>query len=119
MKIVIIEDNPDILEIMGYILKDEGNEVISSPDHKIVEDLVDINPDLVLMDELLPGARGSELCLKIKEDEKTKHIPVVLVSTIPHLDKLAAKCHADAYIEKPFSITVLSELINGYAPPTK
>lgn len=115
MKIIIIEDNPDILDIMGYILKDDGNEVISSPDANIIDRLADLNPDLVLMDELLPGARGSELCLKIKENETTKHIPVVLVSTIPHLDKLAAKCHADNYLEKPFSIADLSALINSYA----
>ncbi len=115
MKIVVIEDNPDILDIMGYILKDEGYEVISSPDAKIVDNLAEVNPDLVLMDELLPGARGSELCLRIKQDEQTKHIPVILVSTIPHLDKLAVKCYADGYLEKPFSIVHLSELINSYA----
>ncbi|WP_462265430.1 response regulator [Mucilaginibacter sp.] len=115
MKIVIIEDNPDILDIMDYILKDEGNEVISSSDAKVIDTLADINPDLVLMDELLPGARGSELCLKLKQDEATRHIPVILVSTIPHLDKLAARCHADGFLEKPFSITHLSELINTYA----
>lgn len=115
MKVVIIEDNPDILDIMGYILKDEGNEVISSPDAKIVDRLAEVNPDLVLMDELLPGARGSQLCLKIKQDEATKHIPVILVSTIPHLDKLAEKAKADGYLEKPFSIVTLSELISTYA----
>jgi DNA-binding response OmpR family regulator len=116
LKIVIIEDNPDILEIMGYILKDEGNEVISSPDAKVMDSLAEINPDLVLMDELLPGVRGSELCRKIKQDEATQHIPVILVSTIPHLDKLAMQCKADNYIEKPFSISTLSELIHSYAP---
>lgn len=116
MKIVIIEDNPDILDIMGYILKDDGNEVISSADAKIVDRLADINPDLILLDELLPNARGSELCLQIKTNALTRHIPVILVSTIPHLDKLARQSHADGYMEKPFSIVHLSELIKSYAP---
>ncbi|GAB2692307.1 response regulator [Mucilaginibacter koreensis] len=115
MKVLIVEDNADILDIMGYILKDDGNEVISSPDAKMVANLAEMNPDLVLMDELLPGARGSELCLKIKQNPATSHIPVILVSTIPHLDALAQKCQADGYLEKPFSIAHLSELINSYA----
>lgn len=115
MKVVIIEDNPDILDIMGYILKDDGNEVISSPDAKIVDELAIINPDLVLLDELLPGARGSEICLRLKQDEATRHIPVILVSTVPHLAKLAAQSKADAFLEKPFSISHLSELIATYA----
>jgi CheY-like chemotaxis protein len=115
LKIVIIEDNPDILDIMGYILKDDGNEVISSPDAKIAANLAEINPDLVLMDELLPGARGSEVCLKLKQDPATRHIPVILVSTIPHLAALAEKSQADGFLEKPFSIVHLSELIGSYA----
>ncbi len=113
---MIIEDNPDILDIISYILTDEGNEVISSPDGSIAGNIAEIGPDLILMDELLPGALGSQICLKLKNDASTCHIPVILVSTIPHLAKLAADSKADGYLEKPFSIASLSELINTYMP---
>ncbi|QJD95141.1 response regulator [Mucilaginibacter robiniae] len=116
MKIVVVEDNPDIRDIIDYILKDDGYEVISSVDGSVVNQFSEVNPDLVLMDELLPGPRGSQLCQQIKSDEQTRHIPVVLVSTMPHLDKLAEKCGADGYLEKPFNISALVELIRKYAP---
>lgn len=118
MKIVVVEDNLDIRDIIDYILKDDGYEVISSVDGSIVSQLNEINPNLVLMDELLPGPKGSELCQRIKADESTRHIPVVLVSTMPHLDKLAEKCGADGYLEKPFNISALVQLIRDYVPKT-
>jgi len=115
VKIVVIEDNPDINDIVNYILSDEGHEVFSAEDGSILDRFEEIMPDLVLMDELLPGKRGSELCKIVKSNDRIKHIPVVLVSTMPHLDKLAEKCGADGHLEKPFNISALSELIRGYA----
>ncbi|MVN89596.1 response regulator [Mucilaginibacter aquatilis] len=115
MKIVVIEDNPDISEIMDYILKDDGYEVISSEDGTIADQFHEIKPDLVLMDELLPGKRGSEWCSIIKSDPSRQHIPVVLVSTIPNIEQLAQKSGADGYLEKPFNIASLSDLIKEFA----
>jgi DNA-binding response OmpR family regulator len=115
LRIVVIEDNPDIKEIMDYILKDEGYEVISSENGAIASTFVDIKPDLVLMDELLPGKRGSEWCAIIKADEAISHIPVILVSTMPNLEDLATKSGADGFLEKPFNIANLSALIREFA----
>jgi CheY-like chemotaxis protein len=115
VKIVVIEDNPDISEIMDYILKDDGYEVISSEDGSIAERFKDIMPDLVLMDELLPGKRGSEWCKYIKADPELKHIPVVLVSTMPNLEQLAEKSGADGFVEKPFNISNLGRIIRSFA----
>jgi DNA-binding response OmpR family regulator len=114
VKIVVIEDNPDITEIMDYILKDDGYEVISSEDGTIAEQFQEIKPDLVLMDELLPGKRGSEWCKYIKANPTLKHIPVVLVSTMPNLEQLAQKSGADGFLEKPFNIAHLGTLIRGF-----
>lgn len=115
VKIVVIEDNPDISEIMDYILKDEGYEVISSEDGTIANQFHEIKPDLVLMDELLPGKRGSEWCSIIKANPTTKHIPVILVSTIPNIEQLAEKSGANGFLEKPFNIANLSEMIREFA----
>jgi DNA-binding response OmpR family regulator len=115
VKIVVIEDNPDISEIMDYILKDDGYEVISSEDGSIAEQFNEIKPDLVLMDELLPGKRGSEWCKYIKANPDLKHIPVVLVSTMPNLEQLAEKSGADGFVEKPFNISNLGRIIRSFA----
>ena len=114
MKIVIIEDNPDISEIMNIILKDDGYEVISSEDGTIAEKFNEIKPDLVLMDELLPGKRGSEWCKYIKSDSELQHIQVVLVSTMPNLEQLAEKSGANGFLEKPFNISNLGSIIRSF-----
>lgn len=111
MKIVVIEDNPDILEVVAFILNGDGHEVLLCEDGSIVDNLHNVKPELIFMDELLPGKRGSELCRQIKANDAIKHIPVVLISTMPHLEKIAQKCGADAYLEKPFNISSLSEII--------
>ncbi len=114
MKIVVIEDNPDISDIMHIILKDDGYDVISSEDGTIAEKFYDIKPDLVLMDELLPGKRGSEWCKFIKADPNLQHIPVVLVSTMPNLEQLAQKSGANGFLEKPFNISNLGSMIRSF-----
>lgn len=119
MRIVVVEDNPDISEIMDIILKDDGYEVIPSEDGTIALRFDEIKPDLVLMDELLPGKRGSEWCKYIKSDSALQHIPVVLVSTMPNLEQLAQKSGANGFLEKPFNISNLTSLIRSFDKKNK
>ncbi len=113
MKILVVEDNKDILEVLDIILTDEGYEVISCSDGTSIDNLKNINPRLILMDELLPGIKGSELCLRVKSDEELKHIPVILISASQSIESIAGKCGADAYVAKPFDIELLSSLVKS------
>jgi DNA-binding response OmpR family regulator len=115
LKILVIEDNPDIKDILDYILQDYGHKVISASDGSILNSLDNIKPDLVLMDEILTGPRGSTLCRNLKSDDSTKAIPIVLISAMTQLSTIAAECGADAYIEKPFNLDTLTEVIRRFA----
>ena len=115
MKILIIEDNQDILEIIGYILSNEGHEVISCADGSSVDNLKAIKPDLILIDQILPGKLGSDLCAQIRRTDGYRHKKIVLISTLPNIEKIAEKCGADGYMPKPFDIGELVELVNGLA----
>lgn len=115
MRILVIEDNPDIKEVLDYILHDDGHEVITCPDGSSLDTLDTIQPDLILMDDILAGVRGSALCRRLKDDVTTSNIPVVLISAMPNLSQTAARCGADAYIEKPFNIDTVSEVIKSFA----
>lgn len=117
MKILVIEDNFDIKEVLGYILKDDGHEVIPCTDGTSLNALDKINPDIILMDDILTGTRGSEFCRRLKSDDTTKSIPVILISAMPNLQNTAAKCGADAYIEKPFNIDHLIEVTKRFDRP--
>lgn len=105
MKIVVIEDNPDIMDVVDCILGIDGHQLFPCRDGSIAANLHNINPDLIFIDEFLPVKRGSEICRHIKASPHLKHMPVVLISTIPNLEKIAKDSGADGYLEKPFELT--------------
>ncbi|MEW6742608.1 MAG: response regulator [Planctomycetota bacterium] len=105
-KIVVIEDETDIREVIEYNLAREGYRVIGAADGE--EGLRSIRregPDLVLLDLMLPGLDGIETCSRIKQDPLTRSIPVVMVTAKGEETDivLGLGVGADDYITKPFS----------------
>jgi DNA-binding response OmpR family regulator len=105
-KIVIIEDESDILEVIAYNLKREGFEVYESRDGEDGLLLIEKHaPDLVVLDLMLPTIDGIELCRKLKSDPVTREIPVVMVTAKGEESDvvLGLGVGADDYVPKPFS----------------
>jgi len=105
-KIVIIEDEPDILDILSFNLKREGYDVYSSSDG--IKGLALVNkvvPDLVLLDLMLPGLDGVEICSSIKNTHQTTDTLVVMVTAKGEESDivLGLGVGADDYVTKPFS----------------
>lgn len=118
-KIVVIEDNHDILELLGFILENEDYEVLASANSEPIKSLEEINPHLILLDENLGAERGHQLCLKIKTNQSTAHLPVILISAVNDLPEIASRCKADNYIAKPFLIEELLNLVQQYHRKTE
>lgn len=105
-KIAVVEDEPDIRETLLYALEREGYEVVSAPDGERALELVRREkPDLVLLDLLLPGFDGIEVCRRMREDEATRQIPVIMVTAKDEESDvvLGLGVGADDYVTKPFS----------------
>jgi DNA-binding response OmpR family regulator len=105
-KIVIVEDEPDILEVLSYNLKREGYKVQSASDGVNALALVRRElPDLVLLDLMLPGMDGIELCGTLKKDPQTQHCLIIMVTAKGEESDivLGLGVGADDYIAKPFS----------------
>lgn len=113
-KILIIEDDPDILEMMAYILRDEGYEVITALDCAPLNVLSTIRPDLILLDNRLGADSGGNVCKELKTAAATAHIPVVLVSAHMQLEQMAADSLANDYLSKPFDIDELVAVVNKH-----
>ena len=104
-KIVVIEDEVDILDVINYNLSKEGFDVCSALDGE--EGLALIKkevPDLVLLDLMLPGLDGIEICRKLKTDYSTRSIPIIMVTAkVEESDiVLGLGMGADDYMVKPF-----------------
>ncbi|WP_428327836.1 response regulator transcription factor [Mucilaginibacter sp.] len=104
-RILVIDDDEDILEILHIVFQEEGYEVILSNTGKAAEHIQIIHPDLILLDVRIEGSakRGDEICAELKEQYKEK-MPIILVSAETDLEVLANECGADYYISKPFDI---------------
>lgn len=105
-KIVVIEDEPDILEVLTYNLKREGYEVFSASDGARGLALIKREiPDLVLLDLMLPGMDGVEICSTIKKDPQTQGALIIMVTAKGEESDivLGLGVGADDYITKPFS----------------
>ncbi|MCR8561992.1 response regulator [Mucilaginibacter sp. BJC16-A38] len=114
-KIIIIEDDHDILDMMQYILEDEGYEVVVYRFAALVDEIVQGQPHLILLDEKLPDKSGHELCTEIKKHPGLKGIPVILVSADSKIEQIASNCKADGYIAKPFDLTTLIDLVHRFS----
>ncbi|MEM6794964.1 MAG: response regulator transcription factor [Acidobacteriota bacterium] len=104
-KIVVIEDEPDILEVIEYNLTREGYSVFSASNGDDgLRTIIREAPDLVLLDLLLPGIDGIELCHKLKMDPVTGRIPIIMVSAKGEESDivLGLGVGADDYVAKPF-----------------
>ena len=105
-KIVVIEDEADILEVIEYSLKKEGFEFNSSLDGEKGLALAKKEiPDLVLLDLMLPSLDGIEICRKLKADSITRPIPIIMVTAKGEESDidLGLGIGADDYVVKPYS----------------
>ncbi|MDD2702556.1 MAG: response regulator transcription factor [Candidatus Omnitrophica bacterium] len=114
--ILIIEDEKDIVKMLEYNLQKEGFKIISSSDGESGFSLaVRRQPALILLDVMLPGMNGLEMCKALKKEEKTARIPVIMVTAKSReSDKIVGlELGADDYITKPFSIRELTARIKA------
>jgi phosphate regulon transcriptional regulator PhoB len=109
-KILVVDDEKDIVELVQYNLKKEGYGVISACDGERALDLVKKElPDLIVLDLMLPGMDGLEVCRTLKNDSRTSDIPVIMLTAKGEEADIVVglELGADDYITKPFSVRQL------------
>lgn len=113
-KILICEDDEEIVELTKIILGDNGYDtvVLRMCGNDIVSRVRDIKPDLVLMDLWLPEIGGEKAIELLKADPLTKDIPVVVFSACNQADIIARKLNAEGCIPKPFTIDFFEGTVN-------
>lgn len=104
-KIVVVEDEPDIREVMAYNLRREGFDVVLAADgERGLEEVRTHLPELVLLDLMLPGMNGLDVCRELKGASETAHIPIVMVTAKGEESDVVKGLDlgADDYVPKPF-----------------
>lgn len=104
-KLLLADDSVTVQKVVNLAFESEDIEVITADNGvSAFEKFVEFAPDLVMADINLPGANGYEICERIKQDEETKHIPVVLLvgSFVPFSEEKAERVGANGFLKKPF-----------------
>lgn len=108
--ILIVEDDPSQLELLAYRVESAGHRVLkASNGNEALELLEDNEPDLVLLDWMLPGVSGIDICKRIRSAERSRVLPVIIVSArTEEFDRVRGlEVGADDYVVKPYSMSEL------------
>jgi DNA-binding response OmpR family regulator len=120
-RILILEDDPDILFTLNMILEGSGYEVDQLTSGKTIMDDTCRLPDLYILDKRMPDMDGLDVCKHIRNRAETKDTPVIIISASPKFGSPALKAGANDFLEKPFQLKVLLEMVSKYisTPPEK
>lgn len=116
--ILIVEDTPSEMELMSHYLRESGYSVIGVINAKdALPKAIDLKPDVIITDVVMPGMSGFELCRSLKKHAATENVPIVIcTSKNQEIDRLwGMKQGADAYVTKPFSREQLVRAVRSVA----
>ena len=111
-KILVLDDDPDIGMMIKMMLEYKGYSVTVSERAEQAQDILKNEEfDLVIMDMLLSGVNGTDLCGEFKKDNSIAHIPVMMISAHPNAKDICLQAGADEFISKPFDMQdILSKI---------
>lgn len=111
-RVLILDDDPDILQICSIVLKKKGFDVSTlNTSSQVVDQVRTYHPDVILMDNWIPGPGGIEATRMLKLAPETHDIPVIFFSANSNVTQLAREARADYFLQKPFDITELEAIV--------
>jgi DNA-binding response OmpR family regulator len=113
-RILIVDDNPTLLSVLQLILQEEGYLTNTSVDASDMEHLLSFQPDLILLDILLSDVDGRMMSRRLKNQDSTKHIPIVLMTPPSSAAVTITKSGADDFLKKPFDFDAFLATIHKY-----
>ncbi|HOZ45339.1 MAG TPA: response regulator [Candidatus Hydrogenedentes bacterium] len=113
-RVMIVDDAPDALALMEKVLADEGFELVKvSNATEVGLKAAQLNPDLILLDFLMPELNGFDVCKALRANEQTRNTPIMAVTCLTKerdIERIFA-CGADEYLAKPFKVDQLLEKV--------
>lgn len=117
--ILLLDDEPDLSVMMETILKHAGYNVQCCPDvecfHLV---LTTVEPSLLIMDMMLAGTDGKDLCKELKANPETSHMKILMISGHPDADQHCRNAGADDFLSKPFDMDQFTGKIAGFINKT-
>lgn len=113
--ILVLDDDPDICMMIKMVLEYYGYDAVDSENEEHAKEIISSNRvDLIIMDMLLSGADGTDICKRLKQNEKTSSIPILMFSAHPTAKESCLAAGADDFISKPFEMNDMIERISFF-----
>ncbi len=110
-RVVVVEDDPTIAEVIKIALERLGHIVMSFSNGQLIFNNDFIHPDIFIIDMQLSGFDGLDLCRFLKSQYSTKKIPIIMMSAHPEIKRFSKEVEADGVLEKPFHLEELRRLV--------
>ena len=108
---MIADDDPGILDAVEAMLEFGGYDVSTTSNGATLLEMKEGFPDLLLLDIWMSGTDGRDVCKLLKQDDKTREMPIIMISASTELEKSAKEAGADDFLEKPFDMDELLDKI--------
>ena len=116
MKALIVEDDPDARKVLSLILKLDGYQIHSAPGgQEALNILADLVPDVILLDVMMPGMDGYQVCQWVRSNPAVRHVPVIMLSGKADPESVARgmEVGADEYLSKPITPSNLTKQVKA------
>jgi DNA-binding response OmpR family regulator len=118
-RILVVDDDPDIGVMLKMMLEYKGyTPVVAERAEEAMDALNADNITLIIMDMLLSGVNGTDICANLKNDPERKNIPVIMISAHPNAKEICMNAGADDFIAKPFDMRDMLTRIGGLIKQT-
>ena len=113
-KILVVDDEFEIRDMLSRFLTEQGYEVVMAANgEKAIELAEKEDPQAILLDILMPGIDGIETCKRLKQNEQTRFIPIIMATALWERYMEAIEVGADDFVSKPFNLTELSHRVKS------
>ena len=113
--ILVLDDDPDICIMIKMVLDYYGYDAMDAENEENAKKIISSNPvDLVIMDMLLSGTNGTDICRQLKHDKETSSIPILMFSAHPTAMETCLAAGADDFISKPFEMSDMMDKISFF-----
>ena len=112
--LLIFDDEDDILDVLNSSFQDTFNVITSNRIKDIICQVNNANPDIILMDHWIPDIGGKEAIIRLKKENTTKDIPVVVFTAYNDITSIMIDTKADGFVAKPFDVYKLKEYLEQY-----
>ena len=113
--ILVADDDNDLLQLVKMQLQKAGFAVqLSLNGRGVMKMALEDHPDVILLDITMDGISGGDICKKLKTQNETAAIPVIMLSANDNIEDIASECGADDYVRKPFDLQVVRQKISQY-----